>query len=311
MSSSGSDRVIWRNGEFVPWADATVHVLAQSLQRGTLAFDFMSVHETAAGPAIFRLDAHIDRLLTSCRLEELPIEYPAAKLMEACAETVRRNPGCRSVKISALIASIEVELIPQDPTVSVFIAAYDSTRDITATHEAPYPKRETLSLKVEHEISNRRHDILPPQAKVAANYTSPTIAKRKARAEGFDDVLLLTERGTVAEAPTSNIFVVREGALSTPPDNDVLLGITRASIIEIARYLKLPCQERELELGQLYAAEEAFLTNTSTGVWPIERIDDVVLGDGAPGPVTRELRDTLRRIWSGDEPAFRHWLHAV
>lgn len=311
MHSSGSDRLIWRNGEFVAWADATVHVLSQSLQRGTLAFDFMSVHETSQGPAIFRLDAHIDRLLTSCRLEELPIKYPAATLMDACKETVRRNPGCKSVKISALIASIEVELIPQDPTVTVFIAAYDSGSDIMATHEAPYPRRETLALKVEREISNRRHDILPPQAKVAANYTSPTIAKRKARAEGFDDVLLLTERGTVAEAPTSNIFVVQGGALSTPPQQDVLLGITRDSIIEIARFLDIPCSERELELAQLYGAEEAFLTNTSTGVWPIERVDDVVFGAGAPGPVTGKLRDTLKNIWSGEEPAFRHWLHMV
>jgi branched-chain amino acid aminotransferase len=278
MNSSGPDRVIWRNGEFVPWADATVHVLAQSLQRGTLAFDFMSVHETAEGPAIFRLEAHIDRLLRSCRLEELPIGYSAETLMDACAETVRRNPGCKSVKISALIASIEVELIPQDPAVAVFIAAYDSARDIMATHQTPYPIRETLTLKVEHEISNRRHDILPPQAKVAANYTSPTIAKRKARAEGFDDVLL---------------------------------GITRASIIEIAGFLDVSCQERELDLAQLFAAEEAFLTNTSTGVWPIERVDDVVFGGGAPGPVTGQLRDTLRKIWSGNEPTFRHWLHYV
>ncbi|HEY5680827.1 MAG TPA: aminotransferase class IV [Pseudomonadales bacterium] len=311
MNSSASDRVIWRNGEFVPWADATVHVLAQSLQRGTLAFDFMSVHETADGPAIFRLEAHIERLLQSCRLEELPILYPAEALMEACAETVRRNPGCKSVKISALIASIEVELIPQDPAVAVFIAAYDSARDIMAKHQTPYPTRETLALKVEREISNRRHDILPPQAKVAANYTSPTIAKRKARAEGFDDVLLLTERGTVAEAPTSNIFVVRDGGLATPPENDVLLGITRASIIEIAGFLNLPCEEQELELTQLYAANEAFLTNTSTGVWPIERVDDVVFGDGAPGPVTKRLRAALRKISSGEEPTFRHWLHYV
>ena len=152
---------------------------------------------------------------------------------------------------------------------AVFIAAYDSARDIMAKHQTPYPIRETLALKVEREISNRRHDILPPQAKVAANYTSPTIAKRKARADGFDDVLLLTERGTVAEAPTSNIFVVRDGGLSTPPDNDVLLGITRASIIEIAGFLNLQCEERELQLTQLYAADEAFLTGTVRGVTPV------------------------------------------
>ena len=110
----------------------------------------------------------------------------------------------------------------------------------------------------------------------------------------------------MAEAPTSNIFVVRDGGLATPPENDVLLGITRASIIEIAGFLNLPCEEQELELTQLYAANEAFLTNTSTGVWPIERVDDVVFGDGAPGPVTKRLRAALRKISSGEEPTFRH-----
>lgn len=304
------DRTIWRNGEFVPWEQATVHILAQSLQRGTLAFDYMSVHETDRGPAILRLPEHIERLIRTCELAGLPLDYSKAALIEACAETVRRNPGARSVKISALIASIEVELIPQDPTISVFVAAYDSATDIIARHESPFPMPEHVSLKIERDISNRRHDIIAPQMKVAANYTSPMIAKWRARREGFDDVLLLTEGGHVAEAPTSNLFIVTAaGELVTPPAEQVLLGITRASVIELAAALAVPCHERDLTVDDVFGANEAFLTATSVGVWPVVRVDDVILSNGEPGPVTRQLRDKLRKISRGEDPDFTHWLH--
>ena len=130
--SDCNDRRIWVDGTLVPWADATVHVLSHSLQRGSLVFDYMSVHQTPRGPAIFRLAEHVERLIRTCELAGLPLAYSKTALVDACAETVRHNPGARSVKISALIASIEVELIPQDPTVSVFVAAYDSAADIAA-----------------------------------------------------------------------------------------------------------------------------------------------------------------------------------
>jgi branched-chain amino acid aminotransferase len=306
------DRTIWRNGEFVAWEDATVHVLAQSLQRGTLAFDYMSVHETARGPAILRLNEHIERLIRTCELAGLPLDYSREKLIEACAETVRHNPGAKSVKISALIASVEVELIPQDPTISVFIAAYDSATDIIARHENPFPMARHVALKIERTISNRRHDIIAPQMKLAANYTSPMMAKWRARHEGFDDVLLLTEQGHVAEAPTSNLFIVNAaGELLTPPADEVLLGITRASVIELATALGIPCREQALTVDDVFTASEAFLTATSVGVWPIVRVDDVTLSEGKPGPISNQLREKLRRISKGEEPGFEHWLHYV
>jgi len=310
--NTASKRTIWRNGEFIPWADATVHILAQSLQRGTLAFDYMSVHDTVRGPAIMRVQEHIERLIRTCELAGLPLTYSKAALVDACADTVRHNPGAKSVKISALIASIEVELIPQDATVSVFVAAYDSATDIIATHKNPLHIRERVALKIERDIGNRRHDIIAPQMKVAANYTSPTIAKWRARREGFDDVLLLTEQGYVAEASTSNLFIVTAaGELLTPPVDQVLLGITRASVIELAGALGIPCHERDLTVDAVLSAREAFLTATSVGVWPIASIDRVILGDGEPGPVTRRLRDRFKRISSGEDPDFQHWLHYV
>ena len=305
------DRVIWRDGEFLPWEQATVHVLAHSLQRGTLAFDYMSVHETPKGPAVFRLAEHVQRLIRTCELEGLPLTYTQDALIGACIDTVRRNPGAKSVKISALIPSIEVELIPQEPFVSVFVAAYDSASDIIARHDKPLHTAQHVALKIERDIGNRRHDIIAPQMKVAANYTAPMIAKWRARREGFDDVLLLTEDGYVAEAPPSNLFAVSGGELVTPPAEQVLLGITRASVIELAPTLGLSCRESNLTVDELLAADEAFLTATSVGVWPILRIDDTVLGDGKPGPVTSKLRTKLRRICAGEEPDYEHWLTLV
>ena len=306
------ERTIWRDGEFVPWEDATVHVLAQSLQRGSLAFDYVSVHRARRGVAVFRLRDHVERLARTCRIVGLPLAYPVDELVDACAATVRRNPGATSIKISALIPSIEVELVPQDPRVAVFIAAYDSDRDIIARNPGEFRRRAELSLKIERDKASRREDIVPPHAKVAANYTAAMTAKWQARQEGYDDVVLLDEQGHVAEAPTTNIFAVDAGGdLTTPPARKVLLGITRDSIIQLAAAAGLVCAERQLTVEALTGAAEVFLTGTSIGVWPVLHIDGHAVGSGSVGPVTARMRDMYRNVVRGEEPAFEHWLHYV
>ena len=305
-------RTIWRDSEFIAWDDATVHVLSQSLQRGSLAFDYLSVHATGRGIAVFRLRDHVERLAVTCEIVGLPLDYAVDELVDACAETVRRNPGARSVKISALIPSIEAELVPQDPRVSVFIAAYDGDRDIIGRNRGRSHRRTELSLKIEREKRNRRDDIIPPHAKVAANYTAAMTAKWRARQEGFDDIVLLDEDGWVTEAPTANLFLVdASGGLATPPANKVLLGITRASIIELASRIGRRCEERDISVDELRRAPEAFLTGTSEGVWPALRIDGEPVGDGNVGSVTARVRETYRAVVRGEEPAFEHWLHYV
>ena len=305
-------RTIWRDGEFIAWDDATVHVLSQSLQRGSLAFDYLSVHAARRGVAVFRLREHIERLAKTCRIVGLPLHYGVDLLVEACAETVRRNPGARSVKISALIPSIEVELVPQDPRVSVFIAAYDGDRDIVDRNRGQPHRRAELSLKIERDKRSRRDDIIPPQAKVAANYTAAMTAKWGARREGFDDIVLLDENGCLTEAPTANLFLADASSrLATPPASKVLLGITRASVIDIASMIGSPCEERDISVDDLMDASEVFLTGTSQGVWPVLSIDGRAVGDGRIGPITARLRDRYRAVVRGEEPAFEHWLHYV
>ena len=305
-------RTIWRDGEFIAWDDATVHVLSQSLQRGSLAFDYLSVHAARRGVAVFRLRDHIERLERTCRIVGLPLDHGVDLLVEACAEAVRRNPGAKSVKISALIPSIEIELVPQDPRVSVFIAAYDGDRDIADKNRGQPHRRTELSLKIERDKRSRRDDIIPPHAKVAANYTAAMTAKWRARREGFDDIVLLDDNGRVTEAPTANLFLVNAaGGLATPPESKVLLGITRASIIDIASAVGSACEERDISVDELNSVPEVFLTGTSEGVWPVLQIDGQVVGNGDVGPVTARLRETYRAVVRGEEPAFEHWLHYV
>ena len=313
---SNNHREIWHNGMFIPWAEANVHVLSQSVQRGTLAFDYMSIHPTKTGPAIFRVQDHIKRLIKTCEITGLGLSFSANQLVEACCETARKNENAKALKISVLLPSIEVELIPQNPVVSVYIAAYDAAEDIIQPHiDSGRPnlhKSDLVSLKIERYYASRRNDIIPPHAKVAANYTSAMMAKAQARKDGFDDILLLDENKMVAEASTSNIFIVNTASeLLTPPADKVLLGITRDSIIKLANEIGIKCHEKDLGESDLLEASEVFLTATSVGVWPVIRIDQTIFSEGKIGPITGKLRKMRNSICAGKNDAFTHWLHQI
>ncbi len=306
------ERKIWIDGELVAWERATVHVLSHSLQRGSLVFDYMSVHSTPRGAAVFRLPDHAQRFLHSCELVGLPLEQDASDVCAAIAETVRANPGATAVKTSAFFASVEVDVVPLDDRVSLAIAAYDPDRDVNQPKRRQPNHPRELRLWVEKERRNRRADIVPPQAKVAANYVSPMMAKWKARRAGYDEIVLLDEAGNLAEGPTTNLFLVdREGHLRTPPELGVLPGITRRSIIELAKHEGIPVSESVLPPQALDEASEVFLTGTSAGVWPVGSVDGRKVGDGSPGPVSRALHKRFRRVVSGEDPDFEHWLHPV
>ena len=219
-------RTIWLDGALVPWEAARVHVLAQSLARGSLIFDYMSVHETPRGPAIFRLTEHVDRFAASARLVGLPLAQDAATLRAACKAAVRANPGARVVKLNAYLASEEVDVVPADERVSVAALAYDPWADVLLRKQPP-PARppKTVKLWVEKEQRQRRAEILHPHAKVAGNYTHAMIAKWRARRAGYDEIVLLNERDELTETPTANFFLVdASGTLRTAPDAAVLLG---------------------------------------------------------------------------------------
>ena len=305
-------RLIWIDGELVPWEQATVHVLSHSLQRGSLIFDYMSVYETPRGPAVFRLPEHVQRLLHSAELVGLPLALGAPAIGAAILRTVRANPGAKAVKVSAYLPSIEVDVVPLDPHVAVAIAAYDPQADINAGKPSPPHRPATLKIWIEKSVKNRRDDIVPPQAKVSANYTSPMQAKWNARRAGYDEILLVDEDGYVAEGPTTNVFLVdADGVVATPPEAKVLLGVTRRSILELARAEGLRAEERQIRPEALALAAEVFLTGTTAGVWPVASVDGEKIGQGAPGPTSERLAKRFRAVTRGDDPAFAHWLTLV
>jgi branched-chain amino acid aminotransferase len=169
-----------------------------------------------------------------------------------------------------------------------------------------------VRLWIEKERKNRRDDIMSPQAKVSANYASPMVAKAKARAAGYDEIVLVDEEGHVAEGPTTNLFLVdAEGVLVTPPPAHVLLGVTRQSILELAVAEGIEAVERDVTPEALCGAREAFLTGTTAGVWPITSVDGEKLGEGEMGPVSKRLRERFKRAASGEDPEFAHWLTYV
>ena len=308
-----SERQIWTDGRLTPWAEATVHVLSHSLQRGTLVFDYMSVHDCPAGIAIFRLDEHVERFLQSCSLTGLRVGRSAAEIRKAILETVRANPGSRAVKVSGYLASIEIDVVPVDDRMTLSIAAYDPAADIAAHKPGPPPaRRSSIRLWIEKERKNRRADIVPPQAKTAANYASPMVAKALARKAGYDEILLVDEFGYVAEGPTTNVFMVDgEGAVLTPLTDRVLLGVTRSAVLEIAKHDGYEVREVGIRPDELMAAAEVFLTGTTAGVLPVESIDGQPVGAGVPGPVSAALREHFVRIISGEDEDFAHWLTYV
>ena len=308
--NSPIDRLIWLNGSLAPWESVTVHVLSHSLQRGSLVFDYMSVHETPRGPAIFRLDVHIERMLQSCALMGLPIEFSASEIRKGVLSAVRANPGAKAVKASAYFASVEVDVVPIDQRVSLAIAAYDPQRDVVERLPGQRTaRRSPIRLWLEKKAHQRREDIISPHAKVSANYASSMTAKRRAQEEGFDEILLVDEEGWVAEGPTTNVFVVdAEGVLLTPPEESVLQGVTRLSLIELAQADGYTVREERIRPEPLFEAREVFLTGTTAGVAPVESIDGHSIGSVCPGPVAKALYKHFQQVVSGEDPDYLHWL---
>jgi len=294
---------IWMNGEMVPWQDAQVHVTAHGLHYGTGVFEGMRSYETPDGPAIFRLDAHMRRLHASARGYEMPIPYSVEALSEAALEVVRRNGLENSyLRPIAFFDTRSFAVWPRECPVSVAIIAVRIGAYITGGPEKGV--RITLS-------SVRRIDAstLPPYVKAAGHYTNSVRAVQEAQRRGFDDAVLLNSRGDAAEGSGANLFVVRDGTLITNDvDASIVVGITRDSVLRIARDLGVPVQVRPISVGDLEVADELFFAGTAVEITPITELDGRVLGDGTPGAITRRLQQTFMNAVHGRLPQYREWL---
>ena len=305
-------RKIWINGNYINWEDAQVHILSHSHQRGSLIFGFIPIFDNEKVVSLFRLNDHIDRLFNSCISAGIPLDYSSEEIHIAIKDTVRKNPGSKFVKISVYISSIEVDVVPQDPFSTVAIAAYDPQEDIISKNTQPFHSSKELSVWLEKEKHQRRSDIIPPQIKIAGNYTSSMMAKWQARKNGYDEIILTDENGFITEAPTSNVFLVNnDGDLLTAPEKDVLYGITRKSILDIAKNEGINIKVERIPLLELENAKEVFITSSSHLVCPVIKIDNKFVGNGVIGDLTARLKKRFLDITQSKDELFNYWLEKI
>ncbi len=298
---------IWMDGELVDWDDANVHVLTHTLHYGCGVFEGIRAYATPQGAAVFRLTDHIERLFRSAKIFLIDIPYSVEEMVEAVKTTVRVN-DLESCYIRPLVylGYGEMGLNPMFAPVNVTIAVWPW---------GPYLGEEALERGARMKISSwRRHDpnILPPAAKATGQYLNSGLAKVEAIKAGYDEAIMLNPDGYVADATGENVFLVRDGVLLTPSeDHGVLQGITRDSVITIARDLGYEVIERGLARSDLYTADEAFLTGTAAEVCPIREVDDRPLAAGGRGPITKEIQEAYFAAVRGESPAYAHWVELV
>jgi branched-chain amino acid aminotransferase len=306
-------RCVWLDGHLVPAETAACSVLSHAMQRGSLVFDVGVMREGRGGVVVlFRAREHIERFLRSASLVGLEVAADADSLLAATVETARESEATSAlVRWSAFIASLEADVVPRRTSRASVAIAVIAPEDYAADGGAAPRKPAASRVSIARDARKAGPEVLPPQAKVAASYLGPMLAKRRAIAEGFDEVVLLDRDGCVAEAPTANVFAVRGGTLLTPPTDRVLAGITRDSVLALAQVEGIAAREAPMRPDELADADEAFLTATSLPVQPIASIDGRPLRGGAPGPMTGRIVEAFAACERGDDARFSRFVLAV
>src|SRR5688500_1925694 len=292
-------KLIWMDGELVPWNEAKVHVLTHSLHYGLGVFEGIRAYETATGPAVFRLTPHIKRLFNSAKIYMLDIPFTVDEVIQATKATVREN-GLNSCYIPPilLLGYGEMGLNPLPCPVNVSIAVWE-----WGAYLGDEGIRNGVRMKVSSWV---RHNVnsMPPAAKGTGMYINSSMAKVEALKAGYDEAILLSPQGYVSECTGENIFVVRNGKIVTPPTSaGALEGITQDSVRTIALDLGIEYTEGHILRSDLYTADEAFLSGTAAEVVPIRSVDDRELGE--PGPITRKIQETYFATVKGEVDRYK------
>ncbi|MGB4592935.1 MAG: branched-chain amino acid transaminase [Coriobacteriia bacterium] len=296
---------IWMDGKLVPWADAQVHVLTHALHYGSGVFEGIRCYSTVDGPAVFRLREHMERFERSAKMLFMDLPWSVDEMVEAVKETIRENklPACYIRPLAYRGYGIMgVDPIPAPVQVCIAVWPWDT-----------YMGEEALVAGVDVGVSSWRQrgiNSLPPAIKATGNYLNSSLARIEANHHGYNEAVLLNEAGKVCEGTGENLFIVRDGVLSTPPVSDGLLeGITRDSIMVIADNLDYPVLEESLVRTDLYTADEMFMTGSAAEVVPVRSVDGRVIGPA--GPITLELQKTFFRVVHGEEPGYEEWLDRI
>lgn len=296
---------IWMDGEFVEWDKAQVHVLTHALHYGSGVFEGERCYETADGPAVFRSRDHAERLIRSAKMLFMDLPYSADEIMEIKRELIRKNnlPACY-IRPLVFRGYGVMGLDPLPAPIQFTIACWPWES---------YMGEESLKAGVDIGISSWRQrgiNSTPPAIKATGNYLNSSFARVEANRHGYNEAIMLNEVGHVCEGTGENIFIVRDGVITTPPVSDGLLeGITRDSIIQLALDMDYDVTEESLVRTDLYTADEVFMTGSAAEVVPVRSIDGYRIGPA--GPVTLELQAKFFRVVRGEEPDYEEWLDRV
>ncbi len=295
---------IWLDGKLVNWDDAKVHVLTHALHYGVGVFEGIRAYRTADGrSAVFRLREHMQRLYDSAHIVLMEIPYPIERLHEACLETLRANKQAEGyIRPLAFFGYGSMGVGAINP-VQVSIASWPW---------GAYLSDEGLKKGIRAKVSSftRLHvNVNMVRAKVSGQYVNSFLANREATLAGYEEAILLDTEGYVAEGSGENIYIVKDGTLITPPlSSPVLAGITRDSVLRIARDQGIPVLEQKFTRDTMYLADELFMTGTAAEVTPVREVDNRRIGRGEPGPVTKKIQDTYFRAVHGEEQRYKEWL---
>ncbi len=296
-------KYIWLNGELVAWGDAKVHILTHALHYGSGVFEGIRCYKTDRGPAVFRLDDHLQRLCNSAAAYHMKIPYTKSELHNAVVSLIKVNDlhECY-IRPIAYFGYMEMGLNPVGCPVHVAVATWPWGAYLG----------EATSKGVKAKISSYRRipkNALPPGAKSTGQYLNSILAKLEALRNGYDEAIMLDSRGFVAEGPGENIFIVKDGVLYTPSaEAEILLGITRDSLMRIAQDMGCDVREVDVSVEMLRAADEAFFSGTAAEVAPICKVDGRKIGEGNPGPVTVKLQKEYKDVVKGLRREYEHWL---
>ncbi|RLA25952.1 MAG: branched chain amino acid aminotransferase [Gammaproteobacteria bacterium] len=300
---------IWHNGKLVPWDQAQVHVLTHALHYGSSVFEGIRVYTTPTGSQIFRLQAHTRRLMDSAKIHRIPVPYSTDQIDAACREVVTENKLTNGAYIRPIAfrgyGDIGLAPKPDHPT-DVSIAAWEW---------GTYLGADAIEQGVDVCISSWQRvapNTIPALAKAGGNYLSSTLVSLEARENGFHEGIALAADGTVSEGAGENLFLVRDGVIHTPNATaSILTGITRASIMTLAKDLGLEVVEQSLPREMLYIADEIFLTGTAAEVTPVRSVDRIEIGNGKRGPITKQLQDAFFGLFDGSTEDKWGWLEPL
>ena len=306
MSMADRDGKIWFDGKMVEWRDAKLHVLTHSLHYGMAVFEGVRAYKTAAGPAIFRLNEHTQRLFNSAKIFQMKIPYSFEVVAQAQKDIVRAN-ALESCYIRPLvwIGSEKLGVSAKGNTIHASISAW-------AWGAYLGEDGLTKGIRVKTSSYSRHHvNVSLVRAKASGYYINSILAHQEVAANGYDEALLLDTEGYVSEGAGENVFIVRNGKVYTPDLASCLDGITRDSLVTMARDMGLEVIEKRITRDEMYCADEAFFTGTAAEVTPIRELDDRTIGEGHRGPITEKLQTLFFDVVNGRSEKYRHWLTQV